>query len=231
MTDDPVESYKSVKTDVDADGERKVYTNLFFQRPLTFTQGAIWVFIHYLTIGLVQGYYVSIQFALQAEGADFNDQSTLSLAVYPYSFKFLVSPLLDRFFVGKLGRSKTYIIIGGLIISASFCFMGPTIQHMVANRNVVPLTVLFTLVNTLVIFVQIAGESWILTMFSKEDKTKAVTFLQIGQSLGSILGYNIFTPLNDKDWLNENIFVDNPIAGPIITHTMMCFFIAILYFG
>lgn len=102
---------------------------------------------------------------------------------------------------------------------------------MVANRDVVPLTVLFTIVNCLVIFIQISGESWILTMFSKETKTKASTFLSVGQTLGVILGYNIFTPLNDVDWLNNNIFVDNPISSPLVTHTMMCFFMAALCFG
>ena len=51
---------------------------------------------------------------------------------------------------------------------------------MVANRDVVPLTILFTIVNSLVIFIQISGESWILTMFYKDNKTKASTFLTVG---------------------------------------------------
>ena len=52
----PTSQYQSVK-----DYEHgKVYTNLFFQRPLTFKQASLWVFFHYLTIGLIQGYYVSV---------------------------------------------------------------------------------------------------------------------------------------------------------------------------
>lgn len=210
--------------------ESKEYTDVCFQRKLTFKQAALFVFFHYLGIGLVQGYFVSIQFNLQSTGAGLAAQSTLSLATYPYSFKFLISPLLDRFYFGKLGRSKTYIILGGLVIASTFSILGPTVQGMVEQAQVVPITLLFGIINIMVCFVQIAGESWILTMFSKEEKTKASTFLSIGQSFGVILGYNVFTPLNDKEWLNNNIFTDNHIDGPLVTHTMFCLTVAVLYF-
>lgn len=210
--------------------EKKEYTDVCFQRKLTFKQAALFVFFHYLGIGLVQGYFVSIQFNLQSTGAGLAAQSTLSLATYPYSFKFLISPLLDRFYFGKLGRSKTYIILGGLVIASTFSILGPTVQGMVEQAQVVPITLLFGIINIMVCFVQIAGESWILTMFSKEEKTKASTFLSIGQSFGVILGYNVFTPLNDKEWLNNNIFTENHIDGPLVTHTMFCLTVAVLYF-
>lgn len=210
--------------------EKKEYTDVCFQRKLSFKQAALFVFFHYLGIGLVQGYFVSIQFNLQSTGAGLAAQSTLSLATYPYSFKFLISPLLDRFYFGKLGRSKTYIILGGLVIASTFSILGPTVQGMVEQAQVVPITLLFGIINIMVCFVQIAGESWILTMFSKEEKTKASTFLSIGQSFGVILGYNVFTPLNDKEWLNNNIFTENHIDGPLVTHTMFCLTVAVLYF-
>ena len=211
--------------------EKKEYTDVCFQRKLTFKQAALFVFFHYLGIGLVQGYFVSIQFNLQSTGAGLAAQSTLSLATYPYSFKFLISPLLDRFYFGKLGRSKTYIILGGLVIASTFSILGPTVQGMVEQAQVVPITLLFGIINVMVCFVQIAGESWILTMFSKEEKTKASTFLSIGQSFGVILGYNVFTPLNDKEWLNNNIFTEKHIDGPLVTHTMFCLTVAVLYFA
>jgi Acetyl-coenzyme A transporter 1 len=188
------------------------------------------VFFHYLGIGLVQGYFVSIQFNLQSTGAGLAAQSTLSFATYPYSFKFLISPLLDRFYFSKLGRSKSYIILGGLVIATTFSILGPTVKGMVDNAQVLPIALLFTIINIMVCVVQIAGEAWILTMFSKEEKTKASTFLSIGQSFGVILGYNVFTPLNDKEWLNNNIFTTNHLDGPLVTHTMFCVTVACLYF-
>lgn len=222
---------ESAKGYYEKSDEKKVYTDLCFQRTLSFRQAATWVFVHYLTIGLIQGYFTSVQFNLQSEGANMKDQSTLTLALYPYSFKFLISPILDRFYFFKVGRSKTYILFGGAVIGSAFLFLGPTVGTFVTERKVVPLTLLFALINCLVCVVQIAGESWILTMFSKEEKTKASTFLSIGQSLGVLLGYNVFTPLNDVAWLNDNIFPNSPRTTPLVSHSMLCYFISILYFS
>jgi MFS transporter, PAT family, solute carrier family 33 (acetyl-CoA transportor), member 1 len=211
--------------------EKKFYTTMFFQKPLTFKQASTWVFCHYLMVGLIQGYNVSVQYNLQSNGASFADQSTLSLALYPYSVKFLFSPLLDRFFISKMGRSKTYIIIGGTVLGSVFCFLGPTIQTLVDETKVVPLTVTFFIVNFMVTIVQIAGEAWILSMFNKEDKSKASTFLSLGQSLGGILGYNVFTPLNDVTWINNNLYPNNHRSTPLVTHSMFCITVALYIFA
>lgn len=214
----------------DKEDLNKEYTKLFFQRPLSFGQAAAWVFVHYMTIGIIQGYYQAVQFNVQANGATDKDQSFLSLALYPYSFKFLFAPFLDRFFLRSFGRSKTYIIIGGIVVGSLFTFLGGFIEHFVKSVSIGALTSIFLVVNLLVCVVQIAGEAWILTMFNKEDKAKASTFLGIGQLLGVMLGYNIFTPLNDVQWLNDNIFTKNPISSPILSHQLFCFFVAALYF-
>ena len=67
-------------------------------------------------------------------------------------------------------------------------------------------------------------------MFSTEDKPKAATFLLTGQTLGTMLGYSLFTPLNDLDWLNQFIFTNNPLDNPILTHTKFCYLVAIMIF-
>lgn len=216
---------------INNDKDRKEYTKMFFQKPLSFKQAGAWVFIHYMTIGIIQGYYQAVGYSLQANGASDNDQSTYSLALYPFSFKFIFSPFLDRFYINRFGRSKTYVVNGGLIMGFIFCFLGGYVESMVRDVKVVPLTILMTAVLTITCVVQIAGEAWILTMFNKEDKAKASTLLGVGQILGVMLGYNIFTPLNDIDWLNDNIFTKNPIASPILSHTLFCFIVAGLYFS
>lgn len=209
--------------------EVKEYTKMFFQRPLSFGQAAAWVFFHYMTVAIVQGYFHSVQFSLQANGATYKDQSKLSLALYPYSFKFLFSPLLDRYFFSNFGRSKTYIIGGGLIITGIFCFLGEAVQRMVQQVQITEITILFAVVHFMACVVQIAGEAWILTMFHGDDKAKASTYLHIGMILGVMLGYNIFTPLNDVDWLNQNIFSSNPLDKPILSHQLFCFIVAGMY--
>lgn len=210
------------------DGEVKVYTKMFFQRPMTYKKAITWVFLNYLSIGLVQGYYGSFTLILQAKGITFEQQSILSLGSVPYTFKFLFSPFMDRYYVNKFGRSKTYIVSGGIVVSLLFFFLSPTISTYIDNLEVVPVTILFILINTIVCVVQIGGESWILSMFKKEDKPKASIYMFLGQSLGVMLGSNIFTPLNDVHWLNTYIY-STPTTSPILTHTIMCLTLAVLF--
>ena len=129
-----------------------------------------------------------------------------------------------------MGRSRTYIIIGGYVITAIFLLIGPLMEDLVDNLKIGPLTVTVALVNVMICLVQMSGEAWVLTLFeSEEEKSKASTYMNVGYSLGYMIGYNIFTPLNDIEWLNQNFFEDNPRKAPIVTHTMMCIFIAILF--
>ena len=79
----------------------------------------------------ITGYYYAIWLILQSKGADYDSQSLLSLALYPYSFKFLVSPFLDRFYIGWMGRSRTYIIIGGYVLAIVFIAVGPYLDEKV----------------------------------------------------------------------------------------------------
>lgn len=212
------------------DGEVKVYTKMFFQKPMSYKVACVWVFFNYLAIGLVQGYYGSFTLILQAKGITFQEQSILSLGSVPYTFKFLLSPFMDRFFVNRFGRSKTYIVSGGIVLTILFFVLAPTISYYINNLKVVPVTVLFIAVNTIVCIVQIGGESWILSMFRKEDKPKASIYMGLGQSLGVMLGSNIFVPLNDVQWLNTYIY-SNPGTEPILTHAIMCFTLAIIFGG
>ena len=223
------ESQMVLLAEEESEVEVKEYTNQFFQRPLSFKQAATFIFIHYMAIGIVQGYYISVQFSLQAHGAQDKEQSVMTMAIYPYSFKFIFSPLMDRYFVGSVGRSKTYILNGSLLAILLFLSMGFFMEDLVTKVKVIPLTLLFTATHLTLCIVQIAGEAWILTMFDKEGKTKASTYLNIGQNMGYMIGFNLFTPLNDVTWLNDYIFTKNPVDTPIITHHMMCLIIAAIY--
>ena len=211
------------------ENEPKEYTNLFFQRQLGFKWAATFMFIHGMGYGMVQGYYGAVQFNLNSLGATFNQLSTYSLANYPYTFKFMLAPLFDRYYLHMVGRSKTYVIAGGALIGVMFMFLGPTIQTMIENLQVGALTAIFVVAITLVQVVIIAGDTWIMTLFSKETKAKGVAFQSAGQTLGVLFTYNIFTPLNDTEWLNQNLFPNNPRTSPILTHSMVCFIIAVFF--
>ena len=210
----------------DTTGQIKQYTTLFCQSKLSFGKSCAFVFMSFYAVGLVQGYYSSISFILSSEGASLSDQSHLSFASYPYSYKFLISPLLDRYFFRSFGRSKTYCVAAGSILASLFSFLGPTMANFIENVKVGPLIFLFLGINMLVILLQVSSESWILGNFKKEEKAKASLVINLGQVFGIMCGYNFFTPLNDVDFLNEHFFKNHPRTTPLVTHTMFMFFAA-----
>jgi hypothetical protein len=52
----------------------------------------------------------------------------------------------------------------------------------------------------------------------------------VGQTVGTMIGYNLFIPLNDVDWINTYL-VSDPVKKPFLTNQIMCYFSAILLLG
>lgn len=206
----------------------KEQTKLFFQRKLTFMQGLVFIFVQFYIVGLVQGYTVSIEYILQEKGASFADQTKFSLISYPYSYKFFVSPFMDRFFLRNFGRSRTYTVFAGIVISVVFCFLGGFVELFIEEKRINALVLMLACVSSVNILIQIASEAWILTLFSKENKSKASLMIGIGQTFGIMCGYNFFTPLNSVSWVNKHFFHSNPRSTPLVTHQMFLFFAVIV---
>lgn len=60
----------------------------------------------------------------------------------------------------------------------------------------------------------------------------------IGQAVGAFIGFNIFVPLNDVDWLNQHIFTQNPLKvkirvkkEPLVNHRSFLHIQAFLTLG
>lgn len=208
---------------------KRIYTKLFFQRPLSYRQAVTWLFMRSLIFGTAYGYFWSVQISIQEKGATFKDQSTLSIAFYPNSFKFLLAPILDSFFSVTIGKSKTYYLLGTFLTGLFFLYLTFSIQDLIDRVKVVYLTIIFFTINTLLSVSEIAGDAWCLTLFSDSDRAKVPTFQSLGQALGITIAYNFFTPFNDVAWLNEKIFYDNPVDQPLLTHGMYCMFVCALF--
>ena len=56
---------------------------------------------------------------MEKEGVDIKTIGVLTLAQVPYAFKFLWSPLMDRWGVPRLGRKRGWILLGQLALAAS----------------------------------------------------------------------------------------------------------------
>jgi len=206
------------------------HTRGLFQRVLSFKQAALFMLMHFLVISVVQGYFYALRLILRSRGGSYEDQATLSISDYPYTFKFLLAPILDRYYLSRVGRSRTYLLSTAAILALSFIGIGPIIEEMLDEKRITALFVINLGVNIVVCVAQIAGESWVLTLFKDEDeKSKASTFINVGYNIGYVLGFNIFIPLNDLEFLNTTFFKNHPLSHPLVENIYMCYFISLLF--
>ena len=84
------------------------------------------------------------------------------------------------------------------------------------------------MVNCFTVFLQIAAEMWVVKMFSEDEKAKGSVMLIVGMNMGIFTMYNVFVPLNSVAWLNKYIFTSNPRTEPLITHSGIVSFIAVV---
>lgn len=197
-------------------------------RKLSPTLANCFVLFHFITCSILWGYTYACRLIVQDNGASFADQSKLSIADYPYSFMFLITPLFDRFYSHRIGRSKTYILPVTMFLSIFCLIISTQMKDLVEEVNTTPLTVYLFVLALCMGTLTIIGESWVLTLYDTEDlKSKAANYIYIGENLGYFIGYNIFIPLNDTQWLNENIFTNNPLTEPLVSHTMILVFSSI----
>ena len=204
-------------------------TKMFFQRVISVREKFAWVLFANIIYGSAAGYFFTVQASMQAAGASNKQQALLTVALYPYLFKFLIAPFLDRFYSYKFGKSKTYILIGSIFNSSFFVFLSFHVETYLKTKDAVMLTTILFLSSVMEVIIENASDCWILTLFDEESRSKVSAYQNIGNAIGVTLAFNLFYPLNDVEWLNEIIFTNNPRDSPLLTHSELCFAIGCVY--
>jgi len=148
---------------------------------------------------------------------------------YPLSLIFLITPFFDKYYSRRIGRSRTYVIPVTLFLSLFCFFIAPQMDSLVEEKDITSLLVNFLICSLGMGILGTTGEAWILTLYKDENhRSQAANYMYIGQNLGYYIGYNIFIPMNDLDWLNTNIF-NNSLTNPILSHRSICHLASMLY--
>jgi len=189
------------------------------------------VLILFLTTGTLIEYQSSVILDLQEKGATYEDQSNFSLVYYPFFLRWLIAPFMDLFFVERIGKCRTYIVSTCLLIGGFLFVYAPFADQLTQPSRLTEVIIVWLSVNIVGNIYLISAEMWIVKIF-EDDNDKAVGMMlwDIGYSLGTFLSYNIFLPLNSVRWLNSNIYAENPVTEPIITHAIMMRIIGGLHF-
>ena len=75
------------------------------------------VYVLYAVQGVPVGLLMSLPLILSSRQVSYADQAALSFASWPYALKILWAPLVDSFYVERLGRRKTWIVAVQLLLA------------------------------------------------------------------------------------------------------------------
>ncbi|GJJ71134.1 MFS transporter, PAT family, solute carrier family 33 (acetyl-CoA transportor), member 1 [Entomortierella parvispora] len=168
-----------------------------------------WNFALLVVLYLLQGVPVgltfgSIPFLLKAK-MSYSQIGIFSLAHYPYSMKFLWSPIVDAVYNKDMGRRKSWIVPIQLLTGVMFLWLGMNIEGWMAQDQIAvgTLTVVFFALIFFCATQDIAVDGWALTLLSKENLSYASTAQTIGLNTGYFLSFTVFLAFNSAEFSNK----------------------------
>ncbi|KAK3808374.1 MAG: acetyl-coenzyme A transporter 1 [Benniella sp.] len=168
-----------------------------------------WNFALLVVLYLLQGVPVglafgSIPFLLKAK-MSYSQIAVFSLAHYPYSMKFLWSPIVDSVYSKEIGRRKSWIVPIQLMTGFMFLWLGSHIDDWM-SRDHIDVGQITTIFFVLIFFSatqDIAVDGWALTLLSKENVSYASTAQTIGLNSGYFLSFTVFLAFNSPEFSNK----------------------------
>mmetsp|Transcript_10165 Transcript_10165/g.15201 ORF Transcript_10165/g.15201 Transcript_10165/m.15201 type:complete len:473 (+) Transcript_10165:7-1425(+) len=139
----------------------------------------------------------------------FTQIGIFSLAAYPFSLKFLWSPMVDSYFVKSWGRRKSWIVPLQLLSGALMVLMSYYVDEMLVDPSYVyQLTLCFFMIIVLYATQDIAVDGWALEILSPQNKALASTCQSVGQNAGFFLSFTVLLALNSSEFCNKYIFAE-----------------------
>ena len=127
---------------------------------------------------------VAIPAILRTQGVDLRWIGMLSLLYLPWAFKFIWAPLVDRYFIARLGRRRTWLIFTQLAVIAGVTALALTgVEH-----GLWPFILLGFWISTFAATQDIAIDGYAVEAFPASQYSIASTAQSIGVAFGSLLG-------------------------------------------
>lgn len=146
----------------------------------------------------------------------FSEQGTFMLAAWPFSLKLLWAPLVDCWYIERLGRRKTWMVPAQIAIGLIMLYLAPRIEVLFESKDVSQLTFIFFILYLLCATQDIAVDGWALTMLRSENAGYASTCNAVGQTIGYTIGFMFpmskLVPLPDFIYFWGTVFVATTLA-------------------
>ena len=110
------------------------------------------LFSLYIIQGFIWGYFYAIKLILMEKGASYSQLSLMSLISLPFSFKWLMSPIVDTYFSESFGKRKSFIVPTQYLVSGLLFLLSYHIESLIANNEIVYLVVIFFTIDFCIAF-------------------------------------------------------------------------------
>ncbi|ORY95607.1 acetyl-coenzyme A transporter 1-domain-containing protein [Syncephalastrum racemosum] len=185
---------------------------------------------------LLQGIPVGLSFGsipfLLKEKLSYSQIAVFSLSSWPYSLKFLWSPIVDAIYSPSIGRRKSWIIPIQTLTAFLFLWLGQSIDDLMHAEHV-PIYYLSGAFLVTIFFCatqDIAVDGWALTLLSKESLSYASTAQTIGLNTGYFLSFTVFLAFNSPEFSNKYLRTEPQEFGVLQLGAYMRFW-AVMYFA
>lgn len=155
-----------------------------------------------------------------------------SLVMYPFSLKFLWSPLIDAYFLPSLGRRKSWVIPMEILAGVAMIYLSFRIDTMLVDDTYIwELTIYFFMLVFFFATHDIAVDGWALEILKEENKAYASMCQNIGQTVGFFTSFTFLIALNNPDFCNAYIFTVPQSSGLIQISDYMFFWGVVFLFS
>lgn len=159
----------------------------------------------YLLQGVVLGLSISIPIYLTSAGANWKHQGTYNFVHYPFSFKLAWAPIIDAFYIRRLGRRQTWLLPIQILIGISLIVLSFYSDDFISNLKIVPLTISVFFIIFFTATQDICVDGWTLSLFESTNVVWQSTSQTVGQTFGRFLGSSFLFTFESANFTNRYI--------------------------
>ena len=159
----------------------------------------------YIAQGIGFGNNLAIPMLLIDRNKSLTDIAILSQAFLPYSFEFLLAPIVDTFYIKKIGYRKTWVCGFFLITSILFFYFSFHITDMIQYGSISQILTMLVVLTCSQATADIAVDAWALAILSDSDPSFKMMCETSGSRIGQMLSKTIFILLESEYFSNKHI--------------------------
>ena len=172
-----------------------------------------------------------MQLDLIKNGANTTDVGYISIIVYPVTFKFLIAPFLDKYYIPSVGRRKTYVVLSLVLLIITYSILYFYINSLVQNLQVLTLTVVFFIAIIFITFLNITLDAWPISLLSKQNLPYSATWMTLGNGIGGSISYNFYLFLSSASFCRTYFGTQEAIMTPQSIMMVTVVFMTIILIG